>query len=134
IETIARLQPDLVGVQELTRNHPAYNCDDQPALIAAGLQQATGRPWRSTYVREWLTPDHSCLDRGAGSDVETEGLGMFSVDSLGATQDLPLFNSRLGLAARTPGGIPVIVTQLASGTAATGDRLAQLGQLLPWAM
>jgi hypothetical protein len=33
IETIARVNPDLVGVQELTRNHPAYNCDDQESVV-----------------------------------------------------------------------------------------------------
>ena len=43
IDTIARVQPDLVGLQEVTRNHPYYNCDDQPARIAEGLKAATGR-------------------------------------------------------------------------------------------
>src|SRR3982751_2486890 len=33
-QTSAAVKPDLVGVQELTRNHPSYNCDDQPAKIA----------------------------------------------------------------------------------------------------
>src|SRR4051812_9311362 len=27
IETIARVRPDIVGLQEVTRNHPSYNCD-----------------------------------------------------------------------------------------------------------
>ena len=35
IDTIARINPDIVGLVELTRNHPYYNCDDQPAKIAA---------------------------------------------------------------------------------------------------
>src|SRR5213076_625561 len=45
IDTIAKLQPELVGLQEVTRNHPYYNCDDQPAKIAEGLKAATGRAW-----------------------------------------------------------------------------------------
>ena len=136
IDVIARLQPDIVGVQELTRNHPAYNCDDQPALIASGLQKATGRQWSSIYEREWFTPDRTCLDRGAGSDVETEGLALFAPAPLTGTQNLPLFNTRLALLARTASAVPVpvIVTQLASGTTTISDRIAQVSQLLPWAM
>src|SRR4051794_27277625 len=49
IDAIARLQPDIVALQEVTRNHPYYNCDDQPARIADGLKTATGRPWSVAY-------------------------------------------------------------------------------------
>ena len=45
IDTTAKAQPDLVALQEVTRNHPYYNCDDQPARIAEGLQAAAGRAW-----------------------------------------------------------------------------------------
>ena len=37
IDVIARVQPDLVALQEVTRNHPYYNCDDQPAKLASGV-------------------------------------------------------------------------------------------------
>lgn len=37
IDTIARIRPDLVGVQELTRNHPAYNCEDGDGPETEGL-------------------------------------------------------------------------------------------------
>src|SRR5574339_1043294 len=47
VQTIAAIKPDLVGVQELTRNHPSYNCEDQPAKIADMLSSATGRSWGS---------------------------------------------------------------------------------------
>src|ERR1041384_1396279 len=60
IDTIARVQPDIVGLQEVTRNHPSYNCDDQPARIASGLQAATGQTWDVAYQQEWFTPDVSC--------------------------------------------------------------------------
>src|SRR4051794_31923257 len=30
IDVVARVQPDIVGLQEVTRNHPFYSCDDQP--------------------------------------------------------------------------------------------------------
>jgi endonuclease/exonuclease/phosphatase family metal-dependent hydrolase len=86
------------------------------------------------YEREWFTPDRSCLDRGVGNDVETEGLVLLAPGSLVNVQSVPLFNTRLGLAARTSGvPAPVIVTHLASGSAAGPDRSAQLAQLLPWA-
>jgi len=134
IDVISRLQPDIVGLQEVTRNHPSYNCDDQPNLLRSGVERASGRPWSVVYEREWFTPDRSCLDRGVGSDVETEGLAFLAADSLGGTQNLPLYNTRLALASRTAKTIPVIVTQLASGAGALGDRVAQVSQLLPWAI
>ena len=40
IRTIAALKPDIVGVQELTRNHPYYRCEDQPARIAQAIRCA----------------------------------------------------------------------------------------------
>jgi endonuclease/exonuclease/phosphatase family metal-dependent hydrolase len=136
IDVISRVQPDIVGLQEVTRNHPSFNCDDQPALIADGLQRATGRGWSVVYEREWFTPDRSCLDRGAGTDVETEGLALLAPTSLVNVQSVPLIKTRLGLSARTSSGVPVpvIVTHLASGSTAGADRAAQLTQLLPWAM
>jgi len=60
IDVIARVQPDIVGLQEVTRNHPSYACDDQPARIASGLLSATGQTWAVTYQQEWFTPDTSC--------------------------------------------------------------------------
>jgi endonuclease/exonuclease/phosphatase family metal-dependent hydrolase len=132
-DVIGRLQPDLVGLQEVTRNHPFYNCDDQPAVIANALQQSTGRAWSVIYEREWFTPDRSCLDRGVGNDVETEGLALLAPNSLSNVQSLPLIKTRLGLAARTGTvPVPVTVTHLASGTTGPADRMAQLAQLLPW--
>jgi endonuclease/exonuclease/phosphatase family metal-dependent hydrolase len=74
------------------------------------------------------------MDRGAGNDVETEGLAFLAPDSLLGTQFVPLANTRLGLVARTDVvPVPVVVTQLASGAAGLADRAAQLSQLLPWA-
>src|SRR5437867_12533394 len=55
IEAIRRLNPDIVGVQEAMRNHPDFNCDDQPALIAEGLRRRTGRPWTQVYEKAWIT-------------------------------------------------------------------------------
>jgi endonuclease/exonuclease/phosphatase family metal-dependent hydrolase len=135
IDVIARLQPDIVGLQEVTRNHPFYNCDDQPAAIADGLQRSTGRSWSVVYEREWFTPDRSCLDRGIGSDVETEGLALLAPGSLSAAQSLPLIKTRLGLAVRGASAVPVpvIVTHLGTGVTGPDDRAGQLSQLLPWA-
>jgi endonuclease/exonuclease/phosphatase family metal-dependent hydrolase len=134
IDVISRLQPDIVGLQEVTRNHPSYNCDDQPERLRSGVQQATGRQWSVVYEREWFTPDRSCLDRGVGNDVETEGLAFLASDSLVGTQFLPLANTRLGLASKSGAvPVPIVVTQLASGNAGFADRAAQLSQLLPWA-
>jgi len=132
VQTIAALNPDIVGVQELTRNHPYYQCQDQPAQIAQQLSAATGRPWSYIYEQQWTT---TVLDCG-GDTPETEGLGFFSPAPIAESGSIALWNSSLGLettlgAAR---GLPVIVTHLQSGKLPenSADRIKQLGTLLPW--
>jgi len=117
IDTIAKMQPDLVGLQEVTRNHPYYNCDDQPARIAEGLKVATGRAWSVVYEQEWFTPNVECKDSGRGDGKETEGLAFLSPAPLGSSSMTPLPVSRIALTAKPTalGGLPVTVTHLASG-------------------
>jgi endonuclease/exonuclease/phosphatase family metal-dependent hydrolase len=136
VQTIARVNPDLVGVQELTRNHPYYNCDDQPTRIADMLSQATGRRWTSLYQQEWFTPDRECQNAGRGDGPETEGIGFFAPEPLGPPMLTNLWNARLGVLTMLHRGrdIPVIVTHLASGTDGQSDRLRQLSTLVPWSM
>lgn len=134
IDTIARLSPDLVGVQELTRNHATYNCEDQPAKVAEGLTNATGRRWDVVYQQEWFTNTRTCVDSGRGDGVETEGLAFFAPEPLGGTMWTQAWNGRIGLLTRLRRGreIPVIVTHLAHGTQGLSDRMRQLDSLLPW--
>jgi endonuclease/exonuclease/phosphatase family metal-dependent hydrolase len=134
-QTIAAVNPDIVGVQELTRNHPSYNCEDQPARIAQMLSSATGRQWHSVYEQEWFTPDRSCQNSGRGDGPETEGSGFFAPEPLPAPTTTKLWNGRLGLMTTLPKGrnLPIIVTHLASGTNGQSDRLRQLDELIPWA-
>jgi endonuclease/exonuclease/phosphatase family metal-dependent hydrolase len=136
VQTIAKVSPDLVGVQELTRNHPYYNCEDQPARIADMLSQATGRRWSSVYQQEWFTPDRSCQNEGRGDGPETEGIGFFAPEPLGAPAVTNLWNARLGVLTmlHRVRDIPIIVTHLASGTDGQSDRLRQLAALVPWTM
>ena len=117
IDTIAKMQPDLVGLQEVTRNHPYYNCDDQPARIAEGLKVATGRAWSVVYEQEWFTPNVECKDSGRGDGKETEGLAFLSPAPLGSSSMTPLPVSRIALTVKPTalGGLPVTVTHLASG-------------------
>lgn len=133
---IARIQPDLVGLQEVLRNHPSYDCQDQPALIGDALVRATGRTWSKVYVEEWFTSDRTCVQSGRGTDAESEGLAFFAPDQIGSVASTKLWNGRIGLAATTggSGGLPVIVTHLASGSgSAATDRQRQVSQLAPWA-
>src|SRR4026208_342813 len=75
---LARAHPDVVGLQEVTRNHPYYACDDQPARLAAGLRAATGQAWEVAYEQEWFTLDVSCQNDGRGDGRETEGLAFLT--------------------------------------------------------
>lgn len=136
IGTIAQIAPDVVALQELTRNHPFYACDDQPARIARGLRAATGRAWQRVYHQTWFTQNTECRDRGKGDDRESEGLGLFSPFPLTDVRQVRLPFGAQGLAATvTSGGVrlPVIVTHLASGGAKNRDRRTeQIGSLLLW--
>jgi endonuclease/exonuclease/phosphatase family metal-dependent hydrolase len=130
IDTIARVRPDIVGLQEVTRNHPYYACDDQPARLAAGLQAATGERWDVSYQQEWFTPDVSC--RGDGP--ETEGLVLLSRRSMAAPAMMALPDSRIGLATSLPDSyrLPIAVTHLSSGSAKAATRAQQIDRLLAW--
>jgi endonuclease/exonuclease/phosphatase family metal-dependent hydrolase len=135
VQTIAAIKPDLVGVQELTRNHPSYNCEDQPAKIADMLSASTGRTWRSAYQQEWFTPSRDCQNDGRGDGPETEGIGFFAPESVAVAGMTQLWNARLGVMTVLHRGrdVPIIVTHLASGTNGDSDRLRQLDALIPWA-
>jgi endonuclease/exonuclease/phosphatase family metal-dependent hydrolase len=135
IDTVARVQPDIVGLQEVTRNHPSYACDDQPAKIASGLRAATGATWNVIYEQEWFTPDVSCQNSGRGTGPETEGLAFVARLQLASPTVMQLTDSRIGYAASLPDAyrLPVLVTHLTSGSANASVRSQQIGRLLAWA-
>jgi endonuclease/exonuclease/phosphatase family metal-dependent hydrolase len=134
IDTIAKIRPDLVALQEVTRNHPYYNCDDQPAKIAEGLKEATGRPWSVAYEQEWFTPNVECQQGGRGDGKETEGLAFLAPGPLGPSSKTPLPVSRIALTIKWPaaGGMPVTVTHLASGRQNNEARAKEVEALLKW--
>jgi len=127
--TIAALSPDIVGVQELTRNHPAYNCEDQPAKIAQELSKSTGRTWTYIYKAEWTTTVNDCK----GDTPETEGNGFFAPSSIAESGSVSMWNGRNGLKTAIQ-GVPIVTTHLQSGKLPdnSADRLRQLAALLPW--
>jgi endonuclease/exonuclease/phosphatase family metal-dependent hydrolase len=135
IDTIARAQPDVVGLQEVTRNHPSYACDDQPARLAAGLRAATGQAWEVAYEQEWFTPDVSCQNSGRGDGRETEGLAFLTRRSMSPPSMQALPDSRIGLqiAMRDAYGLPIVVTHLSSGAAKQTARSQQIDRLIAWA-
>ena len=134
IDTIARVGPDIVGLQEVTRNHPFYACDDQPARIASGVQAATGQRWDATYQQEWFTPDVSCQASGRGSGPETEGLVLLTRRSTGTAAMIALPDSRIGYATVLNDAyrLPLAVTHLSSGAAKASMRTQQIDRLLGW--
>jgi endonuclease/exonuclease/phosphatase family metal-dependent hydrolase len=135
IAAIAGLEADLIGVQEAMRNDPNLNCDDQPALIAAGLRRLTGQRWSHVYARSWITENRACLDDGRGDDVATEGVAFFSPDRIVDADEIRLPESRVALMARIAEmpDVPVIVTHLAASRRNQTHRVQQLAALIPWA-
>jgi endonuclease/exonuclease/phosphatase family metal-dependent hydrolase len=134
IDTIARIRPDIVGLQEVTRNHPFYNCDDQPARIAAGVQAATSERWDVAYEQEWFTPDVSCQATGRGSGPETEGLVLLTRRSMNPPSMMPLPDSRIGYGTSVNDAyrLPFAVTHLSNGAAKSATRGQQIDRLLSW--
>ena len=134
IDTIARVRPDIVGLQEVTRNHPSYNCDDQPARIAAGVQAGTGERWDVAYEQEWFTPDVSCQATGRGSGPETEGLVLLTRRSMNSPTMTPLPDSRIGYGTSVNDAyrLPFAVTHLSNGAAKSATRGQQIDRLLGW--
>ncbi len=131
---IARVQPDVVGLQEVTRNHPSYQCDDQPAKIAAALEGLTGQRWNVMYQQEWFTPDVSCQQSGRGDGRETEGLVLLTKRSMTPPTSTPLVDSRIGLQAAVTDAysLPIVVTHLTSGSGSGATRAQQVAQLTTW--
>lgn len=132
IAAIAAVNPDVVAVQEVTRNHPSYHCDDQPALFADGLTRMTGRMWTATYHEQWFTADKSCMQGGRGDAAESEGVALLSAEPLGPPMVQALWASGLGLAAAPPMAVPIVVTHLTAQAVGAPDRVRQLATLLPW--
>ena len=135
IEAIRHFDADLVGLQEVMRNHPDFNCDDQPALIAEGLRRRTGRPWTHIHVKAWITTNRYCLEHGRGSDVATEGLAFFTPEHILESSSIRLNEGRVGIAVRLESmpNVPVIVTHLAANREFQSDRIREISVLLPWA-
>jgi endonuclease/exonuclease/phosphatase family metal-dependent hydrolase len=135
IDLIQHLDADLVGVQEVLRNHAGFSCDDQPALIAEGLRRRTGLPWTYVYAQSWVTEDRRCLTRGSGDAVETEGVAFFTPGRILDSSWVRLSEGRVGLAVRVASmpDVPVIVTHLAASRQNQAGRSRELGKLLPWA-
>lgn len=135
IEAIRRLDADLVGVQEAMRNHPDFNCDDQPAIIAEGLRRRTGRPWTQVYVKAWITDHRTCLEAGRGDDVETEGVAVFTPERIVASSSVRLSEGRVGVAVRLASmpDMPFVVTHLSPNQENQPSRAREIATLLRWA-
>jgi endonuclease/exonuclease/phosphatase family metal-dependent hydrolase len=135
IAAIARMDADVVGLQEALRNHPHFNCDDQPALIADGLRRLTGRHWTHVYAKAWITDDRECRARGRGDGVATEGVALLTPDRVLAASQINLPESRVALMARIASmpDVPITVTHLTAYRRNQAHRIKQLDALLPWA-
>jgi endonuclease/exonuclease/phosphatase family metal-dependent hydrolase len=135
IAVLAALDADVIGLQEVLRNHPGYGCDDQPALVAKGLQHLTGASWQYVYERAWNTDKDDCLRTGRGDGPETEGLAIFARTPVLESRSIRLSEGRIGLAARVA-SLPrtsIAVTHLSAARDDQAGRARELALLLPWA-
>ena len=135
IDVIAALDADVVGLQEVMRNHLAFDCEDQAAIIADGLTRRTGRQWHYVFERSWAWNDRTCLERGRGDGTDTEGLALLSPHPIVQSSSIRLAESRIGLMVKVAAApaVPIVVTHLASSRRNQPHRTAQLSALVPWA-
>ena len=135
IAAIAALDADVVGLQEVMRNHPGLNCDDQPALIAEGLRRLTGRVWAHVYAQSWILDDRDCEGRGLGDGVATEGVALLTPDRILATDQIRLPESRTAVMVRLASmpEMPIIATHLAASRRNLAHRVEQIEMMGPWA-
>ena len=135
IDAIAHLGVDLIGVQEAMHNHPDFHCDDQPALIAEGLRQRTGRRWSHVQSKAWILDDRRCLEEGRGGDIATEDVAIISASPILESNTVRLSKGRVGLSVRVAAmpDVPVTVTHLSANRENQRDRISELSVLLPWA-
>lgn len=135
IETMARSGADVIGAQEVMRNHLDTNCEDQPALIAVGLRQRTGDAWTYVHKPAWIYERRECLASGRGDGVETEDLVIFSRERVLWSDWVRLGQGRVGLAVRVA-SLPdtsIVVTHLSPNRDGQEKRVRELAVLLPWA-
>ena len=134
IEAIASFDADIVGLQEVMRNDPSFNCDDQPGLIAEGLTRLTQRKWTFVYGKSWVSENHECMDRGRGDGPGTEGVVLFTPQQVMEADSIKLVESRVGVEARLASmpDVPIVTTHLAAGRRFQEHRIEQIGALLPW--
>jgi endonuclease/exonuclease/phosphatase family metal-dependent hydrolase len=134
IEAIATLDADVVGLQEVMRNEPGFNCDDQPALIAEGLRRITGQRWSHVYARSWILENQECEMRGRGDGVATEGVAFLTPDRIVTSAEIRLPESRAALMVRVASmpDVPVVVTHLAASRRNLAHRVQQIEVMLPW--
>jgi endonuclease/exonuclease/phosphatase family metal-dependent hydrolase len=134
IAAIAALDADAVGLQEVMRNHPGLNCDDQAALIAEGLTRISGRIWSHVYAQSWILDDRDCEGRGLGDGVATEGVALLTPDRIVATDQIRLPESRTAVMVRLASvpDIPIVATHLAASRRNLAHRVQQIEVMVPW--
>ena len=90
--------------------------------------------WSVAYEQEWFTPNVECQQSGRGDGKETEGLAFLAPGPVGSTSMTPLPVSRIAFAVKLQqaGGLPVVVTHLASGKKNVDARRQEAEALVKW--
>lgn len=134
IEAIAKLRVDAIGLQEVIRHHPGLQCDDQPALIAAGLTRATGRKWDYVFATAFTMPDATCPGADGGKVVSAEGEAIFTPGTIISATELAMVEQRVALMVEISSlpGVPIVTTHLAAWDVNQPRRVEEVRTLLPW--
>lgn len=120
---IARLNPDLVSLNEVEKYVSGHGNEDQPARFAAMLTARTGYPWYYHFAQRW----GQWTSNGGGNLI----LSRFPI--LARSQLSMSYSRSAALATVSVNGrtINFVSTHLASESASY--RALQIQQLMPWA-
>jgi endonuclease/exonuclease/phosphatase family metal-dependent hydrolase len=120
---IARLNPDIVSLNEVEKNVSGHGNEDQPALFAAKLTAITGQPWYYHHAQRY----GNWGANGGGNLI----LSRFPIEA--RSQLAMSYNRSAALVTVSVNGRPinVISTHLASESSSYRD--VQIRQLMTWA-
>jgi endonuclease/exonuclease/phosphatase family metal-dependent hydrolase len=123
VDWIARINPDLVSLNEVEKYVAGHGNEDQPAILASRLSARTGRRWYYHHVQRFC----GCVANGGGNLI----LSRFPI--LARSQLAMSYDRSAALVTLSVNGrnINFISTHLASES--SGYRSTQIRQLMSWA-
>jgi endonuclease/exonuclease/phosphatase family metal-dependent hydrolase len=123
VDWIARINPDLVSLNEVEKYVSGHGNEDQPRILASRLSARTGRTWYYHHVQRFC----GCVANGGGNLILSR-YPILARSQLGMSYDRSAALVTVSVNGRN---VNFISTHLASES--SGYRSTQIRQLMSWA-